>query len=233
MTTTASITKLSKRTLILESALDEFSAHGFAGARMNTIAQRAGVNSRMVYHYFINKEGLYRAALAHILEKGQELIAHVPVIRMTVDRETMSELFSRFFNLMLSEPRTARLLMAECFDGGKRLMELKKERPDLFEPILDKFVDLYRAYTGSLRKPDDMDPFWLLGIAGLSSFIVSGYDTMTLFLGKDMNSPEKWEQAIRSLLFGVFAVEEQPEHKLAGTQIPAEPKAVRSAKSSH
>jgi len=211
MSSLENINKPSNRTLILESALDEFSAHGFAGARMGTISERAGVNSRMIYHYFKNKEGLYQAALAHILETGQETFAHIPVIRMTIDRETMSGLFSQFFNLMVSQPRTVRLLVAECFDGGKRMMELKKERPDLFEPIIDKSVAIFRALTGSVRKPDDRDPFWVLGIGMLMSFIVTSYDTTTLFLGDDVNSHEKWRQAIESLLYGVFSAEEQPE----------------------
>jgi len=215
MTTTGKNKKQSNRDLILESALDEFSAHGFAGARMSTVAERAGVNSRMVYHYFGNKEGLYRAALEHILETGLEIVSRVPVIRMTVDREAMSELFTQLYNLMITQPRFVRLLVAECFDGGKRLMELKQDRPDIFEPTLEKAVELFRVVTSSVRQPDERDPFWLLGVGMLMSFIVTSYDTTTLFLGQDVNSPEKWSLAIESLLFGVFAAEEQTEEILA------------------
>ena len=199
------------RDLILESALDEFSIHGFAGARINSIATRAGLNVRMVYHYFGSKEGLYQAALAHVLETIQDTIAHVPVIRMTIDHETMMDLFSRFYNLMFSEPRTARLLVAECLDGGKRLVELKKTRPELFEPILDKAVAIFRSLIGSHRKPGDDDPFWLLGIAGLVSFLVTGYHTTTLFLGQEVNSPERWEDAIARLINNAITSEVAPE----------------------
>jgi len=219
MTTMENKFKVSKRDLILEAALDEFAENGFAGARMGTIAERAGVNSRMIYHYFDNKEGLYRAALADVLEKGQEIVAGVPVIRMTVDRETMSDVFSQLFNLMVTQPRVVRLLVAECFDGGKRMMELKKERPDLFEPILEKAVAIFRAVTGSVREPDDRDPFWLLGIGALMSFIITSSETMPLFLGEEANSPEKWREAIESLLFGVFAVQEQPEEILTQADV--------------
>jgi len=199
------------RERILESALDEFSAFGFAGARIKSIANRSGLNVRMVYHYFGNKDGLYRAALAHVLETIHASIAHVPVIRMTIDRETMMELFSRFFNLMFSEPRAARLLVAECLDGGKHLAGLKQTRPELFEPILDKAVAIFRALIGAHREPSPHDPFWLLGIAGLISFLVTGYDTTTLFLGEDINSPEKWEQAIARLVNDAITSEVKPE----------------------
>ncbi|WP_344419003.1 TetR/AcrR family transcriptional regulator [Amycolatopsis minnesotensis] len=45
---------------ILEAAADEFSAKGFAGARVSEIASRAGVNQQLISYYFDGKEGLYR-----------------------------------------------------------------------------------------------------------------------------------------------------------------------------
>jgi len=53
------------RRRILEAALKEFSKSGFAGARVDGIARRAKVNKRMLYHYFTDKEGLFRAVLSH------------------------------------------------------------------------------------------------------------------------------------------------------------------------
>ena len=51
------------RERILRAARREFVAQGFAGARVDVIARAASVNKRMLYHYFDNKEGLYRATL--------------------------------------------------------------------------------------------------------------------------------------------------------------------------
>ncbi len=53
------------RRRILAAALKEFSARGFAGARVGGIARRAKSNKRMLYHYFEDKEGLFRAVLRH------------------------------------------------------------------------------------------------------------------------------------------------------------------------
>lgn len=52
------------RERILAAALREFSDKGFAGARVDRIARRARVNKRMLYHYFGNKESLFREILA-------------------------------------------------------------------------------------------------------------------------------------------------------------------------
>ena len=53
----------STRERILSAALEEFAEGGFAGARVQSIAHRAGVNARMLYHYFGEKEDLFRAIL--------------------------------------------------------------------------------------------------------------------------------------------------------------------------
>jgi TetR/AcrR family transcriptional regulator len=51
------------RERILSAALKEFAAHGFAGARVDAIARRAVINKRMLYHYFGDKEDLFKAVL--------------------------------------------------------------------------------------------------------------------------------------------------------------------------
>lgn len=51
------------RERILAAALREFAAKGFAGARVDFIARRAAINKRMLYHYFGNKENLFREVL--------------------------------------------------------------------------------------------------------------------------------------------------------------------------
>ena len=59
------------RELILSAALKEFAAHGFAGARVDAIADRAGINKRMLYHYFGDKEDLFRAVLRRKISERQ------------------------------------------------------------------------------------------------------------------------------------------------------------------
>ncbi len=59
------------RERILSAALKEFSAHGFAGARVDAIACRAAINKRMLYHYFGDKEGLFKAVLRRKITERQ------------------------------------------------------------------------------------------------------------------------------------------------------------------
>jgi TetR/AcrR family transcriptional regulator len=49
------------RRSILDAAGVEICRHGPAGARIDAIAEAAGINKRMLYHYFGNKDGLLAA----------------------------------------------------------------------------------------------------------------------------------------------------------------------------
>ena len=57
------------RERILDAAVVEFAAEGFTGARVDSIADKAGVNKRMLYHYFGNKQDLFLAIIHDRLEK--------------------------------------------------------------------------------------------------------------------------------------------------------------------
>jgi len=49
-----------RREAILDAALDEFSARGFAAARLDDVARRAGVAKGTIYLYFKDKEALFQ-----------------------------------------------------------------------------------------------------------------------------------------------------------------------------
>jgi TetR/AcrR family transcriptional regulator len=51
------------RGAILKAALAEFAQEGLAGARMDAIAEAAGVNKALLYYYFGDKDALYGAVL--------------------------------------------------------------------------------------------------------------------------------------------------------------------------
>ncbi|GAA2757289.1 TetR/AcrR family transcriptional regulator [Actinopolymorpha rutila] len=63
------------RDRILEAALTEFAAKGYAGARVNEIADRAGVNKQLISYYFGGKAGLYDALVGRWQEVEGELLA--------------------------------------------------------------------------------------------------------------------------------------------------------------
>lgn len=90
------------RELLLNAALDEFSAKGFAGARVQDIAARAGVNKQLISYYFGGKEGLYRAIEQRWLEQETSFAQpDVPFETLVVE----------YLRANLEDPRMLRLLI--------------------------------------------------------------------------------------------------------------------------
>lgn len=52
-----------RRGAILHAGLAEFDANGLEGARMDVIAEAAGLSKGTIYRYFPDKQGLFRAAV--------------------------------------------------------------------------------------------------------------------------------------------------------------------------
>jgi AcrR family transcriptional regulator len=58
---------LARREAILAAALDEFSAQGFAAARLDKVALRAGVAKGTIYVHFRDKEALFQELIRSVL----------------------------------------------------------------------------------------------------------------------------------------------------------------------
>src|SRR6476661_2121126 len=56
-----------RRQAILAAALDEFSSQGFAAARLDDVARRAGVAKGTIYLYFRDKESLFQELIRTML----------------------------------------------------------------------------------------------------------------------------------------------------------------------
>ena len=57
------------RRRILETAIEIFARDGYEGASTRVLAQQAGINLPAIQYYFGSKEGLYRAAIEHIVSE--------------------------------------------------------------------------------------------------------------------------------------------------------------------
>src|ERR1041384_8717508 len=64
---------------IMAAALKEFPAKGFSGARVDAIARRAAINKRMLYHYFGDKQALFREVLRQKLAQRAAWLAASPM----------------------------------------------------------------------------------------------------------------------------------------------------------
>ncbi|WP_067453028.1 TetR family transcriptional regulator [Actinomadura macra] len=160
------------RRLLLDAALDEFSAKGFAGARVQDIADRAGVNKQLINYYFGGKEGLYRELGRRWLEREAEF--NEPSV-------PLDELLVRYLTHALADPRGTRL------NAWRGLTEQIDEIP---EDLREDLSDLERRKAeGELA--DDLDPaaVMLLMTAAVAAPVVMPLAVRRVF-GLSPNSPE-------------------------------------------
>jgi AcrR family transcriptional regulator len=96
------------RATLLAAAVAEFSAHGYAGARIERISANAGINRERLYSYFGNKRQLFEAVLAARLIATLE---GVPVVG--VGPEAIGDFAGRYFDACVAAPELARLVVWE------------------------------------------------------------------------------------------------------------------------
>ena len=85
---------------ILNAGLKEFSRWGFSGARMDKIANRAGINKAMLFYYFSSKENLYQEVLKHAIRKIIPRIRNVVLLetKPITFLEKLPEIYITFFS---------------------------------------------------------------------------------------------------------------------------------------
>jgi AcrR family transcriptional regulator len=117
------------RERLLEAAVDVFGKHGFEAATTRMIASEAGVNIAAIPYYFAGKEGLYQAAVTHIVEKIEsraettlkkmsELASEKRLSRENAF-EALETLLGTVVNFMVGSPeapRVARMILREQLD---------------------------------------------------------------------------------------------------------------------
>ena len=172
---------------ILAAARDEFAESGLGGARMDRIAERAGLNKRLIYYYFEDKEKLFQAVLEQAYvdiredERKLNLLALKPA-------EAVRRLVEFTWNYYLDHPEfltllnSANLHRARHLDGSQRVREMNSPLIATLGEVLER-----GRKEGSFR--GGVDPVQLyVSIAGLSYFYLSNSHTLSAIFGRDLLS---------------------------------------------
>lgn len=143
---------------IRQVATQEFSAEGFAGARVDRIAKNAGVNIRMIYYFFGSKEGLLKDVMS---ANSRRRSAAMPQAY-----DTPGELITAYFDGFCERPNAPRLLVWEALQTPAESAELLSDYDERREAIKQR-VDKVRALQKKGLIPAEMDPklFYLFAFA--------------------------------------------------------------------
>jgi len=99
------------RERLLDAAEAQFAARGLAGSRVDGIARAAGVNVQLIYRYFGDKDGLYRAAFDRVLGRLAAYLAVAPIVfPADVDpRLGFARQVGRYIDFVWDDPAYARM----------------------------------------------------------------------------------------------------------------------------
>lgn len=171
------------RELILKTAMDEFSAFGIAGARVERIAKTAGCNKNLIYVYFENKETLFNTVLQRNLDRAFEDIPFTP--------EDLPEYTAKVFDFAMANPDVMRLLMWSNLEKStarppkreeahmQKVQEIRKAQSSgslgsAFPPnfILTLIMSLATAWSESNPFGPTLDPESLSNLVTLRESII-------------------------------------------------------------
>jgi AcrR family transcriptional regulator len=175
------------RTSILEAATDEFSARGLGGARVDSIARAAGVNKRMLYHYFGNKEDLFLAVLERAYEKirGQESALRLENLPPA---EAMRRLVRFTFQYFVENQYFVALLNSENLHRARHIRRSGRAT-DINSPVIGILERLLKRGRKDGVFRAGVDPVQLyISIAGVAYFYFSNIHTLSTIFARDLNS---------------------------------------------
>jgi len=105
---------------LLDTALKEFAARGFDGAKVDRIARLAGVNKAMLYYHFRSKAALYLAILREQFGALGEAVAVVRQPGLPPD-DQLRHFIDAIARETLARPHFPAIWLREIAEGGRHL----------------------------------------------------------------------------------------------------------------
>lgn len=145
----------SSRQRLLIEARAEFAKRGFDGARLQDIAERAGLRHPTLLYYFSSKEGLYAAVIqAAVADWAGEI--HGAIENKLDGFDQVARLIEMAFSFFEHHQDFVRIVRREAIEGGGRLADAIAE---FLRPFLERAVAFLERETaaGRLRPHDPVE----------------------------------------------------------------------------
>jgi AcrR family transcriptional regulator len=186
---------------LLNAATSEFAQKGLDGARIDVIADVAGINKRMIYHYFGGKETLYLEVLRYNFNQ----IYDITKVAMVPDTGPMKKIesFLRKYFIFLSENNDfVRLLDWETLNGGRFASQFLPQLYDLVQPELSEILREGQS-SGLFRQELDLRHM-IVSVNALCQVYFSRSVIIRSLWQKDIMSEEMLEERIKHVLDLLF-----------------------------
>jgi AcrR family transcriptional regulator len=183
------------RARILAAAKAEFARKGLGGARVDDIAARAKANKRMLYHYFGNKEDLFRITLEDAYADFRAAEA-----RLEIEKDdpitAIKRLVSFTWKYYLDNPEFITLVNSENLHKARHIRNSKRMR-EMSRPFVGRMRDLLArgAAAGLFRA--DLDPVQVnITIAATGYYYLTNRFTGAIVFERDLMSESALAQRV-------------------------------------
>lgn len=183
------------RARILKAAKAEFARKGLGGARVDDIAVRARTNKRMLYHYFGNKEDLFRITLEDAYADIREAEA-----RLEIEKDepvtALKRLVGFTWDYYLENPEFITLVNSENLHKARHIKSSERIR-EMSRPFVGRMRALLErgAKAGLFRK--DLDAVQVnITIAAIGYYYLTNRFTGSIVFERDLMDREALEQRL-------------------------------------
>ncbi len=183
--------RMRTRERLLANAADLFAQHGFRGASVRAICDRANANPGAVSYHFGGKRQLYRAVLRAAAERlNDSADPSVPVpgpLPASLEAQVI-----RLYRVLDADRTTTRLLLRDLADGGEALTEA-------LSPALRAAIDALLGATAVADEPGGEITARLLFLAAAAPLLLVTVAWPVLQRPLGLTALSR-EEALRSLI---------------------------------
>jgi len=190
------------RARILKAATSIFAEKGPEGARVDEIADAAGINKRMIYHYFGSKENLYVEVLRYNYNKIYTLSKNA-IDTANDPRVNITRAIREYFYFLAKNDAFVRLTSWEALCGGRCA---GKVIPHFFDLMELEFDDIIKdgIERGSVRPDIDIRQV-LLSVHALCLVYFTRQEVVQSLWQEEVFSEKMLEACLEHILNLIFA----------------------------
>lgn len=144
------------RRIILDAALEAFSAYGFRGSTVDQIARKAGMSKQNLLYYYRRKSDIYTAVLEETLAEWLEPLAALDPEGDPI--EQLQRYIARKLEMAARKPEASRLFANEILHGAPAIGGFLKTR---LKELVDGKAAILRGWIRAGRLAP-IDPHHLI-----------------------------------------------------------------------
>lgn len=178
------------RARILDTALDEFAAKGFDGARLDAIVEACGFNVNTIYYHFGSKEALFVAVMEEAYRKIRAEHRELELAELPPE-EAIARLSRHIFRIFMNDQRLVALLDSENLHRAAHIAKSDQIR-GMYDGIIDAIAGiLAEGVVAGVFQPGIDARELFITISALGYFYVSNQYTLSVILDERLHDPSR------------------------------------------